>query len=151
MRPAPISVAIASSTAPTTNWAVSGGGGGAGAGLAAGGVDGRGEALDQLLVLGPGLAAGGPHLDQQRLRQQRLLGDGAQQPGEGGAEARPPALGLAARLEHFRADSVRRHLVGLREAGLLAAEAALEAVAGDPAALQHLLHASPCRSRGRRR
>ena len=60
--------------------------------------------------------------------------------GEGGAEARPPALGLTARLEHFRAESVCRHLVGLREAVLLAAEAALEAVAGDAAALQHLLH-----------
>src|SRR5262249_22752649 len=92
-------------------------------------------------VLGPGLAARGADLDQQRLGQQWLLGDGAQQAREGGAEARPPARGAATLLEHFRAEPVSRHLVGLSEAGLLAAEAALEALARDPRALQHLLHA----------
>jgi hypothetical protein len=70
---------------------------------------------------------------------------------ECGAEARSPALGLAARLEHFCAEPLRRHLIGLGETGLLAAKTTLEAVSGDARALQHFLHAGLLVAAERRR
>src|SRR6476659_289446 len=88
----------------------------------------------------PRRAAGGAHLQQQRFRLQGLLGDEAQHFGEAGAEPLTPTRRLPARLEHLLGEPLGGLLIGTREAGLLGAEAVMEAALGDPCPLGDLAH-----------
>lgn len=111
--------------------------------LAACAVNSAGEALEGFPMLDPGLPARGTHLDQQRPCRRRLPRRVAQLRSERGRQSVAPIRPLARAPEHLLLQPIGRRTVGLQHVPLLAGEAAVEAGAREPAAIEHVLGRRP--------
>jgi hypothetical protein len=104
------------------------------------GGDRRGQAFENLFVLGQRAAADDMDVADQRSPYRRPLGDEPQQGLERRADPGPPVSGASRRVQHRFAEDVGLGLVGCEEAAIEVAELGFELLEADAAVRKHLLN-----------